>query len=56
MRKKLRETGAVGQTERPKEVPLTHYLLFTVCFIIIIIIIIIIFIYLFIFYVTLFYF
>lgn len=28
MREKLRKTGAVGPTERPKNVPLTHYLLF----------------------------
>ena len=28
MRDKLRATGAIGQTERPKTVPLTHYLLY----------------------------
>merc|ERR1712063_198584 len=28
MRDKLRSTGAIGQSERPKLVPLTHYLLF----------------------------
>ena len=28
MRDKLRSTGAIGQTERPKTVPLTHYLLY----------------------------
>eukprot|EP00211_Chloroparvula_japonica_P008058 CAMPEP_0119121064 /NCGR_PEP_ID=MMETSP1310-20130426/1853_1 /TAXON_ID=464262 /ORGANISM="Genus nov. species nov., Strain RCC2339" /LENGTH=316 /DNA_ID=CAMNT_0007110601 /DNA_START=113 /DNA_END=1063 /DNA_ORIENTATION=- len=28
MRNALRKTGAVGQNERPKEVPITHYLLF----------------------------
>jgi len=28
MRSKLRSTGAIGQNERPKNVPLTHYLLF----------------------------
>jgi DNA polymerase III gamma/tau subunit len=28
MRDKLRATGAIGQTERPKLVPLTHYLLY----------------------------
>ncbi|KAL6051409.1 Merozoite surface protein 3a [Balamuthia mandrillaris] len=28
LRDKLRSTGAIGQTERPKVVPLTHYLLF----------------------------
>merc|ERR1712137_610034 len=28
MRAKLRSTGAIGETERPKAVPLTHYLLY----------------------------
>merc|ERR1711974_427097 len=28
MRAKLRSTGAIGETERPKVVPLTHYLLY----------------------------
>merc|ERR1712232_1181060 len=28
MRAKLRSTGAIGETERPKNVPLTHYLLY----------------------------
>merc|ERR1712137_3483 len=28
MREKLRSTGALGETERPKVVPLTHYLLY----------------------------
>jgi len=28
MRAKLRSTGAIGETERPKKVPLTHYLLY----------------------------
>src|SRR3990167_8615986 len=28
MRDKLRATGAIGETERPKTVPLTHYLLY----------------------------
>jgi len=28
LRAKLRSTGAIGETERPKKVPLTHYLLF----------------------------
>jgi len=28
MREKLRSTGAIGQSERPKLVPLTHYLLY----------------------------
>ena len=28
MRAKLRETGAIGENERPTIVPLTHYLLF----------------------------
>ena len=28
MRERLRKTGALGPTERPKLVPLTHYLLF----------------------------
>jgi len=28
MREKLRKTGAIGEAERPKLVPLTHYLLF----------------------------
>merc|ERR1711974_417847 len=28
MREKLRSTGAIGETERPKVVPLTHYLLY----------------------------
>merc|ERR1712100_341772 len=28
MRAKLRSTGAIGESERPKNVPLTHYLLF----------------------------
>ena len=28
MRDKLRSTGAIGETERPKTVPLTHYLLY----------------------------
>ena len=28
MRSRLRKTGAIGQTERPKTVPLSHYLLF----------------------------
>jgi hypothetical protein len=28
MRSQLRKTGALGQNERPKEVPLTHFLLF----------------------------
>merc|ERR1711974_426659 len=28
MREKLRSTGAIGETERPKTVPLTHYLLY----------------------------
>merc|ERR1712063_235308 len=28
MREKLRSTGAIGQNERPKLVPLTHYLLY----------------------------
>ena len=28
LRTKLRETGAIGENERPKVVPLTHYLLF----------------------------
>ena len=28
MRAKLRSTGAIGETERPKTVPLTHYLLY----------------------------
>jgi len=28
MRAKLRSTGAIGEAERPKEVPLTHYLLY----------------------------
>jgi len=28
MRDKLRTTGAIGQTERPRTVPLTHYILF----------------------------
>jgi len=28
MRSQLRKTGAIGQTERPKAVPLSHYLLF----------------------------
>lgn len=28
MRTKLRETGAIGQNERPQVVPLIHYLLF----------------------------
>ena len=28
MREKLRSTGAIGETERPKAVPLTHYLLY----------------------------
>merc|ERR1711982_234347 len=28
MRAKLRSTGAIGEAERPKTVPLTHYLLF----------------------------
>jgi DNA repair exonuclease SbcCD ATPase subunit len=29
LRSKLRKTGAIGQNERPKTVPLAHYLLFT---------------------------
>jgi len=28
LRAKLRESGAIGETERPKTVPITHYLLF----------------------------
>merc|ERR1712063_238254 len=28
MRAKLRSTGAIGESERPKAVPLTHYLLY----------------------------
>merc|ERR1711976_664335 len=28
MRAKLRSTGAIGESERPKTVPLTHYLLY----------------------------
>merc|ERR1712100_826038 len=28
LRAKLRSTGAIGESERPKKVPLTHYLLF----------------------------
>merc|ERR1712137_143727 len=28
MREKLRSTGAIGESERPKNVPLTHYLLY----------------------------
>merc|ERR1712137_58114 len=28
MREKLRSTGAIGESERPKTVPLTHYLLY----------------------------
>merc|ERR1712137_1257729 len=28
MRAKLRSTGAIGESERPKKVPLTHYLLY----------------------------
>jgi hypothetical protein len=28
MRAQLRKTGAIGQNERPKTVPLSHYLLF----------------------------
>jgi hypothetical protein len=27
LRERLRKTGAIGQTERPKAVPLTHYIL-----------------------------
>jgi hypothetical protein len=27
LRERLRKTGAIGQTERPKTVPLTHYIL-----------------------------